>query len=1013
MKIEKGKGIVIDEKDGRICESGGRPYWDAEFQQLVLRHLGDFCPSVSYTLTGKSENGEDRFSAAFSLRDDHGRELCNDSAPIGGKVKIPKTAVAELQNKINAFHQLAETPELRNMCASREFIRDFRLPDPMRMKEAWRVTLGKEPRLLVLWGWFDRQGGLNTTFLPKSTVSETAFGNNNRDDVMGRARPYVTPIKSGWMFGFAKWIRGFAALLMGIAAVTGLWWLFSQLDGCDGRKKHVDEWPPIENPSSPILPPETEMVGPHFSMTYNVSQPVDGMCECNSFISIEETNLIDRIVVHDVRFLWTNGDSCRTNAEQVAIATMEIEMLKDGKWVASCRPGYKTVCPAGVKITDWADVAWSDRETGFVSTNRVGPFSVTMPKEPERPSVQPEWNIGHSDKVEFFDEQSKRIPEGEAGEWRQAIHTVEFWLRPNNVAGVECYAPEKMQWVDLCDDGSMSVSTGATLKVEYLHEHAMGPIPLSHRIQARNITWTNKLSKVGGVGESAIYDWPEAKIYTPPPPPPPPELSCGTCGAQIPLDGQCPNLCKTCGVHLGRDGVGLWRECPNVCKKHNRHRVNGICPDCSGKIVDDVADCWIEIRSNPMTLNGKADFDNMTFSLRSSKADLSTARVRWEDEIDGKTEFVTNAVGSIQAADIIMHCVSKGLEWDKINRCHTLRALAVAAPDGIAVEYEANTQWKPRLTIKEREAIERHIRFCGEGRDGDDEYFLFMLYSHPADPKAEVNGWEAMLDKGMGSATRLRLVPEPKLNNAIRLYKKDIPRDGCVSISANVNVGRTVRAGFAYAANAIKIGHSISHSNFRRACSIAEEFRLSIPQVVTPTGSGTAFAVTDRDLITNYHVISGEEDNVWIKVVAGPRGESNKIRAKVQRYDQQSDLAWLKIVGTHRFASPLPLASGEDELVGMPVMVLGYPYDSSGEYESPKTGVVEIAADSSGRMLHNAEVLPGNSGGPLVSIVSGKVVGVTVAVKSRKIEDEMFYGDGCAIPVAQIFKSFPELAIKK
>lgn len=1077
MTVEKGKGIVIDEKDGCICDSGGRPYWDAGFQQLVRKHLGEFCPGVSFGSAGRNKDGEDAFRATFSMLDEQGRELCGDSVSLDDGAKIPRPAIVAFQERLDAFHRLAQDPQLRNLQASRQFIEDFRVPDPMRMKKAWRMTKGKNPRLLVLWGWYDRQGGLATTFLPKSDVSGANFGDASRDAIMGRAEPFIV---SDRKIGLGKWLKRFAMLAAILLSVAGLWWLFSQLGGCDGIKKHADKmWGSSTNKLEEVKPPAGNLppIDPRFrievSDKYKIGDkgrfyprwrivPTDGERDAiANRLEIKHVDWMDTgsLVTESISGVYIPLNGYGSNEVRMVSAVVE--------WIDRAT---KKTCTNGAGRVEWRlpmtlPVKPSEKKEGTVKRQIVPQSPLPLPSIP-----QPVWRIQPYDVGEaqpsLYDDAGNPILKGSNKEWRFAVHRMEFRLLDNQAEGVECCDFSQIRWVDQGDFGVVRTVTGATYRAEYRHEaHKRAGV---HRVQAFNVMWTNKMSKVGGVGSSLVYVWdrnkksitgweppkidhqhnngqdlprtPEGHLVQPENIPPmnrnptekdnrekeaapingnggervhpnePIGIVCGTCGAQIPSNGQCPNLCKTCGVHLGRDGDGLWRECPNVCKKHNRHKIDGVCSACSGDEIVEVR-CWIDVRSNPVSLREKVKFDNMMFSLRSSEADLSGARVSWEDEIGGNSVFVTNAVGTIQAADIIRDCLRKGFAWDKINSRHTLRASTVVAPGGKPVRYAASVSWKPKLSDAERKAIERHIRLCGEERDGENEFFLFMLYSNPADPDAVVKRWEVSLDKGMDGTTPLKSMVDPKLANAIRLYKKDIPRDGGVSIGAELNVGRTVRGSFAYVAGAMKIGNAISYKeDYARAVSIAADYRTSIPLVIAAKSKGTAFAVSDRDLITNYHVISGSVQSVSLKV-ADFRGGTKQIGVRVEGYDVQADLAWLRVTGDYRFARPLPIANGVGVPVGMPILPLGYPYDSAGKYELPKTGVIK-STDRSGRILHSAEILPGNSGGPLVSIKSGKVVGVTVAVKTREIGTEAFYGYGCAIPVGQIFKSFPQLTIK-
>jgi hypothetical protein len=113
-----------------------------------------------------------------------------------------------------------------------------------------------------------------------------------------------------------------------------------------------------------------------------------------------------------------------------------------------------------------------------------------------------------------------------------------------------------------------------------------------------------------------------------------------------------------------------------------------------------------------------------------------------------------------------------------------------------------------------------------------------------------------------------------------------------------------------------------------------------------------------------------------VNVIFPKVGKTN-FSARIQSVNPDSDLAIIAIC----IADPniqnmiTPLRLNENMPVGTPVSAYGYPLgqwgltSSSGEY----------GAFQNGQYQHNADISPGNSGGPLIRIDTGEVVGVNAS----------------------------------
>jgi serine protease Do len=145
-------------------------------------------------------------------------------------------------------------------------------------------------------------------------------------------------------------------------------------------------------------------------------------------------------------------------------------------------------------------------------------------------------------------------------------------------------------------------------------------------------------------------------------------------------------------------------------------------------------------------------------------------------------------------------------------------------------------------------------------------------------------------------------------------------------------------------------------------------------------GLGSGFLVSaEGHVLTNHHVVRGAQ-SVEVRLHDGRR-----LAARVLGSDARTDLAVLKIDGV----SDLPvmrLGDSDGLHVGELVMALGNPF---GLEQSVTLGIVSRKPARAGAagpgfqfIQTDAEVNPGNSGGPLVNM-AGEVVGVNSAATSR------------------------------
>ncbi len=141
--------------------------------------------------------------------------------------------------------------------------------------------------------------------------------------------------------------------------------------------------------------------------------------------------------------------------------------------------------------------------------------------------------------------------------------------------------------------------------------------------------------------------------------------------------------------------------------------------------------------------------------------------------------------------------------------------------------------------------------------------------------------------------------------------------------------------------------------------------------------SGTAFFIAPDILVTNAHVITDDEDIVFIK-------DGVEEKAELLYKNTQNDLAFLR---TRAFDLPyFQLAEQSGYSITQSIYVLGYPLsDILGNEIRVTNGIINslsgVGGDSNNLQI-SAQIQPGNSGGPVIDD-SFSVVGVA----SSKLSD--------------------------
>ncbi|MBE6054325.1 MAG: trypsin-like serine protease [Clostridium sartagoforme] len=165
-------------------------------------------------------------------------------------------------------------------------------------------------------------------------------------------------------------------------------------------------------------------------------------------------------------------------------------------------------------------------------------------------------------------------------------------------------------------------------------------------------------------------------------------------------------------------------------------------------------------------------------------------------------------------------------------------------------------------------------------------------------------------------------------------------------------------------------------------------------------GIGSGFIINEEGyILTNYHVIEGAKE------VVVTLSDGRDVKAKVVNYDENQDVAMLKISDDSvKVPAVVELGNSDALKPGEQVIAIGTPL--SKEFNQTVTSGIVSAVNrnvktGSGTQLNliqtDAAINPGNSGGPLVN-TKGEVVGIN----NMKIASDEVEGIGFSIPINSI-----------
>ena len=179
-----------------------------------------------------------------------------------------------------------------------------------------------------------------------------------------------------------------------------------------------------------------------------------------------------------------------------------------------------------------------------------------------------------------------------------------------------------------------------------------------------------------------------------------------------------------------------------------------------------------------------------------------------------------------------------------------------------------------------------------------------------------------------------------------------------------------------------------------------EEFMRGVVIIKSSVGTGTGFFVTPEGyIITNKHVVGENDKQVSVKTFDGKTIPGQVILKAVG-----PDLAIVKVSETPQ--NWLNLAGEEEYKTGIATLAIGTPI---GLEWSVSQGILSAVRNYDGvlYMQTDTPINQGNSGGPLISLETGNVIGVNTFTVKKDIAEGLNF----AIASTEIKSAFPALTI--
>jgi serine protease Do len=253
----------------------------------------------------------------------------------------------------------------------------------------------------------------------------------------------------------------------------------------------------------------------------------------------------------------------------------------------------------------------------------------------------------------------------------------------------------------------------------------------------------------------------------------------------------------------------------------------------------------------------------------------------------------------------------------------------------------------------------------------------------------------SLIGASLSAAAFLYVVPNTDFFKNTPLYETINSTQTKPSQTQVSPISTSSKSGLTIAEIAKKVSPAVVGVSTKSISQYSDMFGFSDGQSSEDDGMGSGIIInSDGYILTNYHVIQGAQS---ISVIL-----SNKktVSAKVVNYDENQDLAVIKVTTKTEMPAVAELGNSDNVQVGDSVVAIGNPLGkellgsvTSGIISATKREIT-VGNTTQSFLQTDAAINPGNSGGALVNSL-GQVIGVN----SAKIGGNGVEGIGFAIPI--------------